>query len=66
MSQHYMLTGVNGFKVIVRKAMCSFYKRIMKSENDLIIVILSSAYFLHSSKMFGAWNKMLFNYGDAT
>ena len=61
-SAAYTVNNINGFATLERKIAYSFYRRIMSSNNLLVITVISSVYFTSFSHNLRKWNKMLFIY----
>ena len=59
-SQEFVLRNIDVLKVLIRKAIYGFYTRIKNSKNVLVNCILSSVYFMYSSKAFSKWTKLLY------
>ena len=56
----FVESGLNNFKVILRKCIYSLYTRIKKSMNSLLGAMLSSVMF-YAGCLMSTWNFSLFN-----
>ena len=63
-SNLYVQNDVCAFKVLMRKSICSFRKRLLTSENSLISVIVHSIYFVSSSQLYKKWCDQIFYQTD--
>lgn len=59
-SENLINRGLNPFKVILRKQMCSLRKRILQSDNILVATIAESMYFI-CCKLTRKWNSSVFS-----
>ena len=50
-SQHFVYRNIQNFDVLQRKCLLSLYKRIIFSENELVITLVNSVHFLYSGFM---------------
>ena len=60
MSELFVQNNINPLKVLMRKAICSFRRRLLNSENTLISVIINSVYFIYSSHLYKTWCTQIF------
>ena len=60
MSKFYVDNNIDAFPVIKRKAMTGFYKRILSSQNKLVLSVVNSLYFTTSSPLFSEWCKHIY------
>ena len=60
MSENLIRRGLDPFKVVMRKLVCSFRTRIIQSNNVLLETIVGSMHFMHS-KLTRKWNAAVLN-----
>ena len=60
MSDNLIRRGLDPFKVVIRKLVCSFRSRIIQSNNVLLETIVGSMHFMHS-KLTRKWNAAVLN-----
>ena len=58
-SQEFLKNGLSNFNVLRRKSVFSLLKRVLASHNSLIVTIVTSIYFLHST-LFKQWKLLLY------
>ena len=60
MSQLFIQNNINPFKVLMRKTICNFRRRLLCSENKLISVIINSTFFISASQLYKKWSEQIF------
>ena len=53
----FVTNNVRSFKELCRNYVNNFHKRLQNSPNVLVNTVLSSTYFMYSSKLFKSWKK---------
>ena len=61
MSENLIRRGLDPFKVVTRKLVCSFRTRIIQRNNALLETIVGSMHFMHS-KLTRKWNAAVLNF----
>ena len=60
LSVAFLLYNVDSFKVVLRKAIFSFKKRLCKSANGVVANLINSMFFVTASKMNTVWTQALY------
>ena len=60
MSESFIRRGLDPFKVVINKLVCSFRTRIVQSNNVLLETIVGSMHCMHS-KLTSKWNAAVLN-----
>jgi hypothetical protein len=60
MSAIYVCNNIDSFKVLFRKNLGSFRKRLLNCDNKLVHSIVTSVYFMFNSSHTANWQNFLF------